>query len=65
MNNYKLVYFDNNRYYTKHFKAKDDKTAIEVSKTHDMGMGICFDLFKNKEIIFNDDVWNMEGGEKL
>ena len=60
MSKYRLVWFDDNKYHTHKFESSTDNQAIEVSKAHDMGLGICFDLLKDNKIIFNDDIWNKE-----
>ena len=60
MARYKLVWFDDGKYHTKNFNAETDKEAIEFSKTYDIGLGSCFDVYKNKELIFNDDMWDTE-----
>jgi hypothetical protein len=48
MAKYTLVWFDDGEYHTKTIIAKTDKEAIEFSKTYDIGLGICFDVFKDK-----------------
>lgn len=59
--NYSLIWYELG-YHEYKFKADSDQEAIEIAKTHDTGMGMCFDLFRDGDDypLFNDEMWNSQ-----
>ena len=55
---YKIVWFDDDKYHQVKFNAQSDKDAIEISKVHPkVYPGSCFDLYRGSKHLFNEEMW--------